>query len=117
MQIEEYFNFIDSNDIRLKDSRIGIETILYEYLYARQHPEAIAQLYPTITLEQVYATILYFLHNQAEVTRYMANWLNYCEESAQKQDENPPEYVIKLRKMQAQKIGSHGVSLHGCCMI
>ncbi len=29
MQLEDYFNFLTPNDIRLKNSRIGIETILY----------------------------------------------------------------------------------------
>jgi hypothetical protein len=30
MQLEDYFNFLAPNDMRLKNSRIGIETILYE---------------------------------------------------------------------------------------
>ncbi len=103
MQIEDYFNFFTPNDIRLKGSRIGIETILYEYIYRRQSPEAIAQLYPTLTLEQIHATILYYLHNQEAVTQYMADWLNYCKESAKQQDENPPDYIIKLRQLKAQR--------------
>ncbi|MDZ7994422.1 MAG: DUF433 domain-containing protein [Nostoc sp. EfeVER01] len=56
--IAEYFNFLSSEDIRLKDSRIGIETILYEYIDCGRSPEEIAQTYQTISLEQVYATIL-----------------------------------------------------------
>ena len=36
MKLEEYFNYLTPNDIRLKNTRIGIETILYEYLYNRQ---------------------------------------------------------------------------------
>lgn len=36
MQLEDYFNFLTPNDIRLKGSRIGIETILNEYIYQRQ---------------------------------------------------------------------------------
>ena len=30
--ITEYFNFLFPGDIRLKNSRIGIEAILYEYI-------------------------------------------------------------------------------------
>lgn len=33
MQLEDYFNFLTPNDIRLKGTRIGIETILYDYIY------------------------------------------------------------------------------------
>ena len=74
MQLEDYFNFLAPNDIRLKGSRIGIETILYEYIERKCSPEEIAQTYTTLTLEQVYATILYYLQNQEAVSQYMADW-------------------------------------------
>jgi hypothetical protein len=41
MQLEDYFDFLASNDIRLKGHRIGIESILYEYIHNGQSPEAI----------------------------------------------------------------------------
>lgn len=49
MQLEDYFNFLSNNDIRLKNSRIGIETILHEYIYRARTPKEIIRLYPTIT--------------------------------------------------------------------
>ena len=33
MQLEDYFNFLSEDDIRLKGTRIGIETILYGYIH------------------------------------------------------------------------------------
>jgi hypothetical protein len=39
MQLEDYFDFLAPDDIRLKGSRIGIETILYEYIYRARTPE------------------------------------------------------------------------------
>lgn len=39
MRLEDYFNFLSPNDIRLRESRIGIETILYEYIYRARTPE------------------------------------------------------------------------------
>jgi len=32
MKLEDYFDFLAPNDIRLKGHRIGIETILFDYL-------------------------------------------------------------------------------------
>jgi hypothetical protein len=32
MQLEEYFDFLAPNDIRIKGTRVGIETILWDYL-------------------------------------------------------------------------------------
>lgn len=42
-QLTDYFNFITPDDIRLKGTRIGIETILYEYIDRALTPEEIAQ--------------------------------------------------------------------------
>ncbi|MDZ7970482.1 MAG: hypothetical protein RM368_37090 [Nostoc sp. DedSLP03] len=33
MKLEDYFNALAPDDIRLKGTRIGIESILYEYIY------------------------------------------------------------------------------------
>jgi len=44
MQLEDYFKLLTPNAIRLKDSRIGIETILYEYIYRTCTPEEIGWL-------------------------------------------------------------------------
>lgn len=112
MQLEDYFNFLSTNDIRLKNSRIGIETILSEYIYRDRTPEKIAQIYSTLTLEKVYATILYYLHNRETVSKYMANWLEYCLKFAREQDENPSEYILKLRQMKTEKkvLNEHTIS-------
>ncbi|MEC4891870.1 MAG: DUF433 domain-containing protein [Oscillatoria sp. PMC 1051.18] len=76
-QISDYFNFLAPNDTRLKGSRIGIETILYEYLERGKSPEEIAPIYPSLSLEQVYATILYYLQNQQTISDYLKTWLEH----------------------------------------
>lgn len=103
MQLEDYFNFLTPNDIRLKNSRIGIETILYEYIYRARTPEEIGQIYPTITLEQIHATILYYLHEKDQVSQYLADWLEHCQKGEQQQDINPPAFVEKMRKLKAER--------------
>ena len=45
MPLEEHFNFLAPYDIRIKGSRIGIETVLYDYLYENKTAEDIAQVY------------------------------------------------------------------------
>lgn len=103
MQLENYFDIITPNDIRIKGTRIGIETILYEYIYRRRTAEEIAETYPSLTLEQIYATILYYLHNKEEVSNYIGDWLEYCLKSEREQDENPPPYVVRLLKFKADQ--------------
>ena len=103
MKLEDYFTFLSPDDIRLKGTRVGIETILYEYIYRHQSPETIANIYTNLSLEQIYATILYFLHNQEQVTQYMTDWLNYCQESENQQIENSPDYIIRLKQLKAKR--------------
>ncbi len=103
MQLEDYFLFLSSDDIRIKDTRIGIESILYEYLCRAKTPEEIAQHFHTVTLEQVYATILYYLHHQAEVKAYLADWLEFSRTAREQQQQNPSSARIKLRQLKAQQ--------------
>ncbi|MCU0537927.1 MAG: DUF433 domain-containing protein [Hydrococcus sp. Prado102] len=103
MQLEEYFNFLSPDDIRLKGSRIGIETVLYEYIYRARTPEEIANLYTSLSLEQVYATILYYLHNREQVSKYMADWLEWGQKMREEQKRNPSPVVQKLMKIKAER--------------
>lgn len=103
MQLEDYFNILTPNDIRLKGSRIGIETILYEYIYRARTPEEIAKIYTSLTLEQVYATILYYLHHKETISNYMANWLEWGQKRRQEQRRNPSPVVRKLMQLKAEK--------------
>lgn len=104
MQIEEYFNFLAENDIRIKGTRIGIETVLDEYIHNGKTAEAIADCYHTVTLEQVYATILYYLQNREKVGAYLENYLEYCRKAREEQEKNPSPGVIRLRKLIAERL-------------
>ncbi|OIN95835.1 MAG: hypothetical protein COS37_00910 [Anaerolineae bacterium CG03_land_8_20_14_0_80_58_20] len=103
MQIEDYFNFLAPNDVRIKGTRVGIETILYDYIYKSLSPEDIAAQYPSLTLEQVHATITYYLHNKAKVTAYLSNWLEGVDRKWNEQNRNPSPAILKLRQIAAER--------------
>ena len=48
MLLEDYFDFQRSGDIRIKGHRIGIESILHEYIQHAKTPEEIAARFPTV---------------------------------------------------------------------
>jgi uncharacterized protein (DUF433 family) len=105
MQLEDYFDFQRPDDIRLKGTRVGIETILYDFIHRARTPEEIAESYPSLTLEQIYATILYYLHNKEAVSTYIANWLEWSHTVRVEQRRNPSPVVIKLKKLLTEKQG------------
>jgi uncharacterized protein (DUF433 family) len=106
MQLEDYFVIFSPNDIRLKDTRVGIETILYDYIYRNRSPEEIAKTYLSLSLEQVYATILYYLHNQEEINQYLTTWLEWGYQRREEQKHNPPPISERLHQLRAERLKS-----------
>ena len=102
MNIEEYFDHFAPDDIRIKGTRIGIESVLYEYIHREQTPESIVDRFPSLTLEQIYATILYYLHNKESIDAYLADWLEHGRRMREEQDRNPPPVITRLRNLKAQ---------------
>ena len=94
--LEDYFNFYRLDDIRLKGTRVGIEHILKEYIKNGKSPEEIKRLFSTVSLEQIYATILYYVRNKKAVGQYFDDWVNYCHRTQEEYDNNPPSVVRRL---------------------
>jgi uncharacterized protein (DUF433 family) len=105
VKLEDYFDLLAPDDIRIKGTRIGIESILYEYIHRAQTPEDIASRFHTVTVEQVYATILYYLHNRQVVSAYLTDWLEDYHRRSEAQQRNPPPIVERLRRLKAERTG------------
>ena len=103
MKLEDYFDFQAPNDIRVKNHRIGIEQVLYEYIHRRRTAEEIAQEFDTLTLEEVYATILYYLHNKEAVGKYLTDYLEYCLRSREEARRKNPEFYERMRRLKEER--------------
>lgn len=103
MQIEDYFDFLAPNDIRLKGHRIGIETILLDYLELGLFPEDIVLRYPTLSLETVYATITYYYRDQEKIDAYLRAYKEYTEHAYIEQELNPSPAARRLRELIRQR--------------
>jgi uncharacterized protein (DUF433 family) len=105
MLIEDYFDFLGPDDNRLKGSRVGIESVLYEYIHRSRTPEQIAARFDSLTLEQVYATILYYLHHQPTIDAYVAAWLEHGQQmrAAQAQDLAFQDFQERLSRARAAR--------------
>ena len=107
MRLEDYFDFLAPNDIRVKGTRIGIETILSDYLDLGLFPEQIAARYRTLSLEQVYATLTYYWHNREEVEAYLRSVDEEIERQRREQDLHPSPAVQRLRELAQQREQQH----------
>jgi uncharacterized protein (DUF433 family) len=103
MQLEDYFDFVSPHEIRIKGHRIGIEHVLAVYQEGYS-PEAIAQGFPGLSLEKIYATITYYLHNKTEVVAYLARQAALVEEDLRAYEAQEPSAVVqRLRALKAQR--------------
>jgi len=101
--LEDYFDFLAPDDIRVKETRVGIETILWDYLELGLFPEQIAARYRTLSLEQVYATITYYWRNREQVEAYLRAVETEIERQRQEQERHPPPAVQRLRELLRQR--------------
>lgn len=105
MQLEEFFEFEqDPERIKVKGTRIGIDILIDEF-NAGASPEVIMRrYYPSMSLEQVYATITYYLHNKAEVDAYIKRVVDRAEADYQKYlQQGVPPVVERLRALKAEQ--------------
>ncbi len=68
--LEDYFEFLSPDDIRIKGHRIGIDNVI-DYYQQGYTPEQIREHFPSLSLEKIYATVTYYLHNKEDVDAYM----------------------------------------------
>ncbi len=109
MKLEDYFDFLTPNDIRLKGTRIGIERILYDYVHRGWSPEQIAETYGRyLMLEQVYATITYYLHNKEKIDQYLTEWIEHGDQMREKQAKNPTPAMLRLHKIKEEIKAEYG---------
>jgi len=77
MQLEDCFEFEKFDTkfgpverIRIKGHRISIEHVLDHYKQGLSAETIQKEVYPTLTLAEVYATITYYLYNKEAVDEY-----------------------------------------------
>jgi uncharacterized protein (DUF433 family) len=119
MLLEDYFDFekfetkygpVDR--IRLKGTRVAIEIVIEEFNKGAT-PQEIVESYPSLALEQVYATIAYYLHNKAEVDEYNRRGEEIAEAHYQEYLRRGPFYIRDdALAMREQPTPSEGLASH-----
>lgn len=56
---------------RVTGSRVSLDSVVYAY-HNGQSPEQIVLDFPSLSLEQVYGAIAFYLRNRADIDRYLA---------------------------------------------
>ena len=102
MQLEDYFEFLAEDDIRLKGHRIGIDDVLKYYLQGYCAEEILTEL-PTLNLEKIYATLTYYHHNRPKIDAYLLRLARQRERRYQEWAANPSPLIQRLRMAKTKK--------------
>ncbi len=102
MLLEDYFNFLSPDDIRIKGHRIGIQDVIKYYL-SGYSPEEILEELPSLNLERIYAVITYYWGNRTQIDEYMFRLEQSQEQNYQEWLRKEPSGVItRLRSHREQ---------------
>ena len=86
----------------LVGTRVSLDSLVYAFL-GGQSAESIAQSFPTVTLEQVYGAIAFYLARRSEIDSYLARRRDDFEAARDKaRAENPALYA----QLEAARQGS-----------
>ena len=102
MQLEDYFDFLAPDDIRIKGHRIGIDNVLDYYLNGCNATE-IARHFPGLSMEKIYATLTYYHHNRRKMDAFLLKLKRSQEKKYQEWAANPSPLVKRLRKIKEQR--------------
>lgn len=80
-------------------SRVSLESIVYEFLRG-ESPEGIVQAFPSLSLEQVFGAILFYLANRAAMDTYLRQGEARFDELARESREANPLLYAKLEAAQ-----------------
>ncbi len=85
-------------------SRVSLDSIIYQFLEGAS-PESIVKSFPSLSLEEVYGAITFYLANRAELDAYMAETEKLWEEARKNQDPLSAELQKKLARTRHELLG------------
>ena|SRR5712691_7370248 len=86
---------------RVAGSRVSLDSLVYAF-WDGKSPEAIAQSFPTLTLEQVYGAIALYLRHRAEIDAYLQQGRSNYEAQRQAARDTDPMFYQKMAEARRQ---------------
>jgi len=84
----------------LADTRVSLESVVYLFLDGYS-PETIVDEFPTLSLEQVYGAITFYLANRADMDAYLRETERLWQEAPKSQ--SPLSPALRERLQQARR--------------
>ena len=86
---------VAEDEYRIAGTRVSLDSIVYAFLDG-QTAESIAQSFPTLTLEQIYGAIAYYLAHRNEIDEHLARNREDYEAAREQARQRDPALYAKL---------------------
>jgi uncharacterized protein (DUF433 family) len=83
------------------ESRVSLDSLVYAF-WDGKSPETIAQSFPTLTLEQVYGAIAFYLGHRTEIDAYLQQGRRDYEAQRQAARDADPMFYQKMGEARRQ---------------
>ena len=94
--LKEYVRIVEGV-YRVGDTRVSLDSIVY--LFQEGMPaESMLESYPALTLEQVHGALAFYLGNQKEIDRYLAEGHRAAESQHEQARQTNAELIAKLQR-------------------
>jgi uncharacterized protein (DUF433 family) len=86
---------------RVAGSRVSLDSLVYAF-WDGKSPEAITQSFQTLTLEQVYGAIAFYLRHRAEIDAYLQQGRSNYRAQRQAARDTDPMFYQKMAEARRQ---------------
>jgi uncharacterized protein (DUF433 family) len=97
--LDDKYVSIDGDSYRISGTRVSLDSVVYDYLGGLS-PESIADNFDTLSLEQVYGAITFYLSHRNEVDKHLTSNREKFDALRQKARKSHPLLYRKLEEMQ-----------------
>ena len=94
--VDEYLRRTAAGGWCVAGSRVSLDSVMHAY-WEGKSPEAIVDEFPTLTAEQVYGAIAFYLRNKAEMDQHFSQQSARWEELQRSSDEQHGPLLKRLR--------------------
>lgn len=118
MQLEDYFEFdkVETDfgpveQIRIKGHRIGIEHVIGYFKEGFSAEAILREVYPSLSLEKIYATILFYEANKERIEEYIRHGDEVGDKYYEQYLKQPESEVLRrLKALKAARQKANGAA-------
>jgi uncharacterized protein (DUF433 family) len=93
---KEYVKIVEGA-YRVGDTRVSLDSLVHLFREGMS-AESMVECYPALTLEQVHGALAFYLGNQKEIDRYLAEGQRAAESQHQQSRQTNAELIAKLQR-------------------